>query len=352
MLYIPCWTPETNLSVHGFNYMIFELLLLIAFLADFLFGDPKWIPHPVRGIGKIAVFSENISRKIVSKQKGAGIAAFASTLILSVGIVVCILLIAYLYSPVLQTILAVIVLYFFIAVKDLVTHSRQVYISLAEERPINEAREAIGRIVGRDTVEMNSADISRACVETVAENMVDGITAPIFWAILFSLLSPLLSLHPIALAAIGITFYKSINTMDSMFGYKNDIYLHFGWAAARIDDVVNYFPARLSGLFVIATAYLLGENGKNSLKIYWRDRLNHASPNAAHTEAAVAGALGIQLGGPSRYFGKIIDKPVIGDQLQTITPAHILKTNVLIVVSSCIFVVAACLLRRGITFIF
>ncbi len=326
--------------------MIFELLLLAALFADYLIGDPKSIPHPVQGIGGIAVVSEKFFRKIIPHQRTAGILTFSSTLLLSVGSVFFMLEIAASYSPVLQAVIAVILLYFFIAVKDLITHSKDVYTSLSENLPISEARKAIGRIVGRDTKDLDRADICRACVETVAENMVDGITAPIFWAILFSLCSPVFSVQPIALAAIGITAYKTINTMDSMFGYKNERYLYFGWASARIDDLVNYLPARLSGFIVVLTAYILKFNGQNSLKIFRRDRHNHTSPNAAHTEAAVAGALGLQLGGPSRYFGEMINKPVIGEQLQAISPDHILKTNVLIVVSSFAFIVTVCLLRR------
>jgi adenosylcobinamide-phosphate synthase len=328
--------------------MIFELLLLAALIADILFGDPRWVPHPVRGIGIIAVVFEKFFRKITAHQRIAGMATFLFTFILSVGIVVCILEIASIHSMVFQSVVAVIIIYFFIAVRDLIVHSRAVYTKLAEGLPINDAREAIGRIVGRDTADMDRTDVSRACVETVAENMVDGITAPIFWAILFSMLSPILSLQPIALAALGITAYKTINTMDSMFGYKNDRYLYFGWASARIDDLANYLPARLSGFFVIMSAFFVGENWRNSLKVYRRDRHNHSSPNAAHSEAAVAGALGLQLGGPSKYFGKMVDKPTIGDRLQPITPGHILKTNKLVIVSSLTFIVVVCLIRRAI----
>jgi adenosylcobinamide-phosphate synthase len=326
--------------------MIFEVLFLTALLADLLIGDPRWSPHPVCGIGRVALFFEKNFRRCVPHQRLAGILTFSSTLLLSIGFVVFLLRLSFWYSPVLQSIIAVIILYFFIAVKDLIAHSREVYLSLSEELPIAEAREAIGRIVGRDTKEMNRSDICRACVETVAENMVDGITAPVFWAIIFSLFAPLLSVEPIALAAIGITAYKTINTMDSMFGYKNDRYLYFGWASARIDDLANYLPARISGVFVILAAYILGLNGRRSLQIFSRDRLNHSSPNAAHTEAAVAGALGVQLGGPSSYFDKIVIKPVIGEQVQAISPAHILKTNVLVVVSSFLFITFLCLLRR------
>jgi len=332
--------------------MIFELLLLTALLADLLIGDPRWIPHPVQGIGGIAVICEKFFRKCTSHQRMAGVLTFFLTLFISVCSAVFILLMAYTYSPVLQNLLAVIILYFFIALKDLIAHSRAVYFSLSQELPISEARKAIGRIVGRDTKNMNRADISRACVETVAENMVDGITAPVFWAIFLSLFSPVFALQPIALAAIGITAYKTINTMDSMFGYKNERYLYFGWASARIDDLVNYLPARLSGVCVILTAYLLRKNGQNSRKIFFRDRLNHTSPNAAHTEAAVAGALGLQLGGPSYYFGEIINKPEIGDQLQPISPAHILKTNVVVIVGSLLCIAITCLLRRAVILFF
>jgi adenosylcobinamide-phosphate synthase len=176
-------------------------------------------------------------------------------------------------------------------------------------------------------------------VETVAENMVDGITAPIFWAGVAALFSGPLPLSPITLAAIGITAYKTINTMDSMFGYKNDEYIDFGRVSAQIDDIVNFIPARLSGLCIVAAAQLLRKDWRNSLKIFLRDRLNHSSPNAAHSEAALAGALGLRLGGASSYFGETVEKPLIGDEKAVIGPRHILDSNRIILFASLIFAI-------------
>lgn len=332
--------------------MNFEFVLLAALIADLLFGDPRWIPHPVRGIGKIAQISEKFFRSVIALEKPAGAITFFTTLLISVGFVAFLLEIASWYSPLLHSLLAAIILYFFIAIKDLTAHSREVYLALVEDKPLSEARRAVGRIVGRDTTDMNESDISRACVETVAENMVDGITAPIFWAVLFSLLALFLPTEPITLAALGITAYKTINTMDSMFGYKNNRYLQFGWTAARVDDLVNYIPARLSGVCIVIGAFILRKDARNSLKVFLRDRLNHASPNAAHTEAALAGALGLRLGGPAQYFGEMVDKPIIGDQVNMISPAHIPQTNILVVVSSGIFISIILLLRKGFILLF
>jgi adenosylcobinamide-phosphate synthase len=326
--------------------MNFEILLITALLLDGLFGDPRWYPHPVKIIGAAAQGFENIFRKAVTPQRLAGLATTIATLLFSVAVVSALLYVAGIYSVILQNIIAVLLIYSLVAMKDLLVHSRAVYQALSPGNTLEHARVAVGRIVGRDTQHLPSDEVCRACIETVAENMVDGITAPLFWAVFFSLFSGLTPLSGIAMAAVGMTMYKTINTMDSMFGYKNDKYFYFGWAPARLDDVVNYIPARLSGLFVVLTAFITGFDGRNSYRIFCRDRHNHASPNAAHTEAALAGALNLRLGGPSSYFGKMVNKPFIGDRGTPLVPRHILDANSIVLVSSLLCILFVLLVRN------
>lgn len=319
--------------------MMFELFFLAAILLDLSFGDPRWFPHPVRVIGAVASLCEKISRRLLKNTLYAGTAAFLGTFAASVGFVSIVLITVGQFSLLLQSIVATVLLYFFIAIKDLLRHSKEVYVCLYPKENIEEARKAVGKIVGRDTADLRGRGICRACVETVAENMVDGITAPIFWAGVAALFSGPIPLSPIALAAIGITAYKTINTMDSMFGYKNSEYIDFGRVSAQIDDIVNFIPARLSGLCIVAAARVLRKDSRNSLKIFLRDRNNHASPNAAHSEAALAGALGLRLGGASSYFGETVEKPLIGDEKSAIGPRHILDSHRIILVASLIFTI-------------
>ena len=178
---------------------------------------------------------------------------------------------------------------------------------------IEEARYAVSMIVGRDTSELTEEGVTKAAVETVAENSSDGVIAPMLYMALGG--APLMFL------------YKGINTMDSMLGYKNDRYLYFGRCAAKLDDLANYIPARISGWLMVAAAFLTGMDGKNAAKIYKRDRRNHASPNSAQTEAAVAGALRVQLAGNAYYFGKLYEKPTIGDKLREVEPEDIRRAN-------------------------
>jgi len=198
----------------------------------------------------------------------------------------------------------------------------------------------VAQIVGRDTSQLDRLGIIRACVETVAENMVDGVTAPLFYAVLFSLFSPLTGIDPLFLATIGAMGYKTVNTMDSMFGYKNKKYLYFGRTAAIIDDIVNWIPARISGVVLIPAAFFLGLDWKNAFIVFRRDRLAHASPNAAHSESAVAGALRIELGGTSVYFGKEMVKPAMGYPHRELESKDIIKTNHLMLMGSFLFLLS------------
>jgi adenosylcobinamide-phosphate synthase len=249
------------------------------------------------------------------------------------------------WTPYLGATIAILLLYTTLAAKDLIRHSADVYKHLKAPASLDPARKAIARIVGRETRELDEAGISRACIETVAENMVDGITAPLFWAVVASFASPLVGMEPIGCSVVGAFLYKSVNTMDSMIGYKNDTYLKFGMVAARLDDVVNFIPARISGLCVIVAAFFLKLDYKKAAQVFFRDRLNHSSPNAGHTEAAAAGALGLRLGGPSTYFGKVVEKPYMGDGERQAGPEDINTANKLVLAGSLFFLLSIVSIR-------
>ena len=193
------------------------------------------------------------------------------------------------------------------------------------------SRRAVSRIVGRDTAELTSEGVTKAAVETVAENASDGVIAPLFYMMLGG--------APLALV------YKAINTMDSMVGYKNEKYLNFGRAAAKLDDAANYLPSRIAALLWIASAALTGNDAKSAWRIWRRDRRKHASPNSAQTESACAGALNVQLAGPATYFGKYCDKPTIGDAVRAIEPGDILRANKMMYTASLLGLAAAVLVR-------
>ncbi len=330
----------------------FELQIGTAVLLDLVFGDPRWMPHPVRLIGSFCSRLEIISRRLISSEFIAGSVTVLAVITLTLGLSTAILTAVRFYSLPLAGLVAIYLLYTTVAARDLVVHSRAVYNALHNSESLVSARRAVAQIVGRDTEALDRKGIIRACVETVAENMVDGVTAPLFYAVVFSLFSPLTGIEPLFLAVFGAMGYKAVNTMDSMIGYKNDTYLLFGRVAARLDDVVNYIPARLTGLIIIPTSFLLGLDWKNAFMVLKQDRLSHASPNAAHPEAAVAGALTIQLGGSSIYFGREVIKPVIGKAGREIEDRDILRTDKLMLLGSFLFLLLLLLLRFSILQIF
>ena len=318
--------------------MSYTLQLFAAVILDFVLGDPRWFPHPVRGIGRLCSLSEALTRSLFGKYLYlAGICTVLIVVTTTVAVVLLLLQAASSLHPLFGGALAVFLLYTTIAARDLIRHSNAVYHKLKSPASLDQAREAIGRIVGRETKQLDEAGISRACIETVAENMVDGITAPLFFAVAASFTSPFVGISPIGCSAVGAFFYKAVNTMDSMIGYKNDKYRQFGMAAARLDDIVNFLPARLSGLCVIVAAFFLNLDYRKAAKVFFRDRLNHSSPNAGHTEAAAAGALGVWLGGPSTYFGQVVEKPYMGEGGRAAFPEDIPKANKLVLVGSLIF---------------
>jgi adenosylcobinamide-phosphate synthase len=317
--------------------MIYSLQLLASILLDALIGDPRWYPHPVRGIGKLCSWSESITRSMIGNLYHAGLVTVVAVIGTTGAIVSLILFTAASISSTVEVIIGVILLYTTIAARDLLRHSTEVYVELQDNKSLEKARVAVGKIVGRDTSKLNEDGICRATIETVAENMVDGITAPLFFAIFASCFAGVVHVSPISCSVIGAFLYKAVNTMDSMIGYKNERYLEFGRVAAKLDDAVNFFPARMSGVCLIIAAFFLKLDYRKAAKVFLRDRLEHSSPNAGHTEAATAGALAVRLGGPSFYFDKIVEKPYIGDLDSEPIPDDIKQTNRLVIVGSLIF---------------
>ncbi|MCI6996585.1 MAG: adenosylcobinamide-phosphate synthase CbiB [Eubacterium sp.] len=290
--------------------------VLCGLVLDLLLGDPRWLYHPVRIIGKGISFFERILRNIFpAGRKGERIAGVLLVILIvgcSVLVPAVILWLAYGYRFWLGFVLETFFCYQLLAAKSLQAESKKVYDAL-KTGDLEKGRYAVSMIVGRDTQNLSIEGVTKAAVETVAENTSDGIIAPLFYMMIGG-------------AVLGFA-YKAVNTMDSMVGYKNDRYQYFGTAAARLDDVLNYLPARISAWMMIGAAVLLRMDGKNALKIYRRDHAKHASPNSAHTEAVMAGALQVQLAGDAWYFGKLHKKPFIGDDIRMISIEDICRSH-------------------------
>ena len=308
--------------------------VLGGFVLDALFGDPAWLPHPVVYMGKAISKLEKFLRPRLPKTPqgellGGAIVAFC----LPVG--------TFLLTgrgcwgaARLHPLLGLAVQMFWcgqaLAARGLVQESTNVYKEL-KKPDLPGARKAVSRIVGRDTAELTAEGVTKAAVETVAENASDGVIAPLLYMLIGG--------APLALT------YKAINTMDSMLGYKNEKYLYFGRVPAKLDDVANYLPSRLAALLWVAAAAFTHNDAKGAWKIWRRDRRRHASPNSAQTESACAGALGVQLAGPAYYFGEYYAKPTIGDALRPIEPEDILRANQMMYVASSFALAWGCALR-------
>ena len=297
--------------------MIYHTIALAAgFILDLIFGDPRWLYHPVCLIGNLISFLEKRIRKILPKTSSGeltgGLIEVLLVCILSLGIPGVILYSLYPKVPGLALLLESFWCYQLLATRSLKDESMRVYDRL-KYGTLEEARKAVSMIVGRDTAALTEEGVTKAAVETVAENASDGVIAPMLYMAIGG--APLMFL------------YKGINTMDSMLGYKNEKYLYFGRIPAKMDDVFNYIPARLTAWFMIVAAFLTGMDGKNAWKIYLRDKRKHASPNSAQSEAVCAGALDVQLAGDAVYFGKVYKKDYIGDAIRKIEPEDILRAG-------------------------
>ena len=311
-----------------------ELAVLGGWVLDALFGDPAWLPHPVVFMGKCISRLEKLLRARLPKTPqgellGGAVVAFC----LPVGTFLLTSLVclgAARISPWLGLAVQMFWCAQALAARGLVQESTNVYKELIKP-DLPAARRAVSRIVGRDTAALTAEGVTKAAVETVAENASDGVIAPLFYMLLGG--------APLALT------YKAINTMDSMLGYKNERYLYFGRVPAKLDDAANYIPSRLAGLLWVAAAALTGNSAAGAWKIWRRDRRRHASPNSAQTESACAGALGVQLAGPAYYFGQYYPKLTIGDALRPIKPEDILRANRMMYVASSFALAWGCALR-------
>ena len=292
------------------------LAVVLGFVLDRLIGDPHWLYHPIRLVGALISALEKLLRGVFPKNKNgeltAGIFLLALTAGITTGCAWGFLYLAGRIHPWVRFALETVMCYQLLATKALKDETMKVYTALSQG-DLKQARYAVSMVVGRDTEVLDETGVTKAAVETVAENASDGVIAPLLFL-------------AIGGAPLGF-FYKAVNTMDSMVGYKNDKYLYFGRAAARFDDVLNYIPARLSGALMSAAASFCGLDAGNAWKIFLRDRRNHSSPNSAHTEAAAAGALHIQLAGNAYYFGKLYEKPTIGDPDRPVEYEDIRRVN-------------------------
>lgn len=290
--------------------------LVIGFFLDLLIGDPHFLYHPIRLVGNLISVTEKGLRKVFPKTEKGELTAGIFLVIIVAGISTAvpslILYGAWRLNPWLYFAVQAVMCYQLLATKSLKDESMKVYDKLKEE-DLPGARYAVSMIVGRDTQVLDETGVTKAAVETVAENTSDGIIAPMLF---------------MAIGGAGLGyFYKSINTMDSMVGYKNDKYLYFGRVAAKLDDVVNFLPSRISALLMIAACTFTGLDRKNAFRIWKRDRFNHASPNSAQTEAVMAGALGVQLAGDAWYFGTLYKKKTMGDAQRHVEYEDIRRAN-------------------------
>ncbi len=292
------------------------MALAIGFALDLVVGDPHWLPHPIRLVGRLISGLERILRRVFPAtpkgERAAGVVLVVLVCTISTACAIALLVLCGMASPWLALAVESIMCYQMLATKALKDESMKVYDALVAG-DLAAARSAVSMIVGRDVERLDAAGVTRAAVETVAENASDGVVAPLLFM-------------AVGGAPLGV-FYKAVNTMDSMVGYRNEKYRYFGTAAARFDDVLNFVPARLSGVLMVCAASIARLDAKGAWRIFLRDRRKHASPNSAHTEAACAGALDVALAGDAWYFGKLVEKPTIGDALRPVEAADIVRAN-------------------------
>ena len=304
------------------NKLTLVIKIWIAYVLDLIFGDPQNIIHPVQIIGKMINIGEKslLGKKYKSDRKYK----FFAGMILNITIISLTYGITYLIhrtseNSIIFTVAEIYLMYTVFSINSLAREGNRVY-NILKEGNIERARKDLSYLVSRDTETMDEKMIIRSTMETISENTVDGIVAPMLYMFLGGL--------PLSMT------YKAINTFDSMVGYKNEKYMDFGKFSAKLDDVANFIPARITGILIVIASVILGYDYKNSLKIFIRDRKNHSSPNSGHAEAGVAGALGVQFGGRVSYFGKEVDKPVIGDKIKDFELEDIKKNIKIMYVAS------------------
>lgn len=307
------------------------IAFVTGFVLDLCFGDPYTLPHPIRLIGHMITALE---KRLYGNKRQRLRGAVLTVLVVSVTAAVSGLLLvgAYVLHPVLGVVVESVMSYQALAIKCLKDESMKVYDKLTHGT-LEDAKKAVSMIVGRDTAQLDAQGVARAAVETVAENTSDGCIAPMLY---------------LAIGGPVLAFaYKAVNTLDSMIGYKNEKYLYFGRCAAKLDDVVNFLPARVSAVLMILSVFFLGKefDGRRAIRIYLRDKRKHASPNSAQTEAVCAGALGVRLAGNASYFGTVVEKPYIGEDVRPIEAQDIRRANRLLYATAALCEgICACLL--------
>ena len=312
-LFTPQVTSTVVFTVIGYSFANI-LIMILGYIMDLVFGDPYWFPHPVRFIGKLISKTEKFIRKHAKSEESLkywGILMWLVPVVTTAIVTTFIVKIAS-FNKYVEIFVSAFIIYTTLSTKCLKDEATKIY-KVLETGDIKKSRVQLSYIVGRDTTNLSQSEIIRATVETVAENTVDGTISPMFYGFLFG--------------PVGAMTYKAINTLDSMVGYKNDKYLNLGCVSAKLDDVANFIPARLTAIFMPLGAFLCGMNGVNSFKIAIRDRKNHKSPNCAFAEGAAAGAIGVQLGGTNIYFGKEVYKPTIGDKKRELENYDIVRMN-------------------------
>ena len=321
------------------NKLILVIKIWIAYVLDLIFGDPQNIIHPVQVIGKMISSGEKylLGKRHESDRKYK----FFAGMILNITVISVTYAVTYLIyksseNSIIFTVAEIYLMYTIFSINSLAREGNRVY-NILKEGNIERARKDLSYLVSRDTGTMDEKMIIRSTMETISENTVDGIVAPMLYMFLGGL--------PLSI------IYKAINTFDSMVGYKNEKYMDFGKFSAKLDDVANFIPARITGILIVIASMILGYDYKNSLKIFIRDRKNHSSPNSGHAEAGVAGALGVQFGGRVSYFGKEVDKPVIGDKIKDFELEDIKKNIKIMYVASFLSLVMFSVISLGICFL-
>jgi len=304
-------------------------VIFLAFILDLLIGDPRYKYHPVRIIGHGISFFSKVLRRGGLGGRWVGVLLVLILETITLGVYLVISLALRRLHPLCGWGFDLFICYSCFSLKDLVSHAKLIIRAL-EEGDLSKARESVARVVGRDVRYLDEEGVCRATMETLAENFVDGFLSPLFWYLAGGMAALLLGFSPVIPALCCMLVFKVASTLDSMVGYKNQEYAAFGWAGARLDDIMNFIPARMSLVILFLGAWISGLNPMDGLKVALRDRLKHESPNAAHAESFTAGVFHTRLGGPTRYPHGLKDKPWLGDGDVSPRPAHIKKMTTLV----------------------
>jgi adenosylcobinamide-phosphate synthase len=320
-------------------------IILLAFLSDILIGDPEYRWHPVRIIGRGIGFCLRLLKRMGLKGRGAGVILTLSMVFISIAVYALIHFTLLMAHPFASFFFDLFICYSCLALKDLFNHITPVIEALKSD-DLKRARMAVRMVVGRDVASLDRSGVTRAAIETLSENFVDGFLSPVFWYVAGCIAGTLGGIEPVFAGVSFMIIFKTASTLDSMTGYKNEEFINIGWAGARLDDVMNFIPARLSLIILFFGAWISGLNPVDGLRAAFRDRLKHDSPNSAHAESFVAGALNIRLGGPAKYSEGIKDKPWLAGEYSDPDIRQIMMNMKLLKDSSWIVIMIACVILK------